>query len=271
MSTVAYQEMKAFALGWEKIYKSAVCSGIVGDKRHQARGGYHIGRKFQSPNNYSVTRPADRRGQGPDDGSSAVDMTMNRADMILCTNRLAAAFNNVTDPRRKYINAFNGWDGSGPAARFDVYARAKKDATPDHKQHCHLEQRRAYIRDKIANEAIWSILRGESVATWLKSHGIAPGPPPAAPGTKPAAPKAPPYPGRTLQRNDRQRAADPAIRMWQQRMRDRGWTSIGKADGFAGPKFETTVKAWQKRNGLTPDGKVGPKTWPTPWTRPIGS
>jgi hypothetical protein len=281
MATVAYQQMKDFAKGWERIFRSAVCSGIAGDKRHQRAGGYHIGRKYQSRSNYSVIRPDDRRGQGPDDGSSAVDITMNRSDMILCTNRLRACYNNPNDPRRKYLNGFNGWIGRGAATRYDVYARRTKAATSDHKWHVHLEQRRRWIRDATSNAAILSILRGESVQTWLKSRGVKPAAKPApkpvkpapgkpAPKPKPAGIKAPPYPGRVLKRNDRQAKPDGAVKQWQQRMRERGWTSIGPADGFAGRKFETVVKAWQKQCRLPADGQVGPKTWPTPWTRPLG-
>jgi len=268
--TVSYREMREFAEGIEKIFPSAVCSGIVGDARH--RGGYHIGREFQPPTNYSVVRPDDRAGQGPDDGASAVDMTMNARDMRLATARLAIAYRDKADPRRKYINAFNGWDGGPDATRYDCYACKAYRATPDHKSHLHLEQRRRYITDPIANEAIWSILRGESVAAWLKSRGIAVKLHPAA-GKRPEPAvvtlKPPPYPGRVLRRNDQATRPDPAVRQWQQRMRERGWTSIGKADGLPDRDFERVVKAWQKTIGLKVDGLVGPKTWPTPWTRRI--
>ena len=273
--TIAHPEMKEFAEGFEKIFKSAVFSGCVGDARHARRGGYHIGRLYQPDDNYSVVRPEDRSGQGPADGSSAVDMTMSGSDMKLATARLAAAFRDTKDPRRKYINAFNGWEGGPDAVRYDIYAGRTKRASPDHKSHMHLEQRRRYIRDRTANEAIWSLLRGESVAQWLKSRGIRVLPKPTpAPNRKPAAVpvaamKAPPYPGRELSRNDRTKTPDPAVRQWQQRMRERGWTSIGKADGLPGPAFERVVRGWQKQIGLKVDGKVGPKTWPTPWTRPL--
>ena len=33
------------------------------------------------------------------------------------------------------------------------------------------------------------------------------------------------------------------------------------ADGDFGPKTESAVKSWQKKNGLVSDGVVGPKTW----------
>jgi hypothetical protein len=265
-ATVGYKEMKELAKGFEKIFHSAVCSGIVGDARHARQGGYHIGRKFQPGSNYSVVRPDDRSGRGPADGASAIDMTMNGADMRLATARLANAYRNTADPRRKYLNAFNGWDGGKTALRFDVYARKIKTATSDHKWHIHLEQRRRYILDSVSNEAILSILRGDSVTTWLRSRGVVPQ---LGPGPKPIALKAPAFPGRTLQRNDALRKPDPAVRQWQQRMRDRGWTSIGPADGMPGEKFGRVVRAWQKTIRLPVDGKVGPKTWPTPWTKPM--
>lgn len=270
--TVAYDPMKEFAKGIEKIFPSAVCSGIVGDARHARRGGYHIGRKFQPSTNYSVTRPQDRAGCGPGDGSSAADITMNRRDMMLASSRIAAAWRNANDPRRKYLNAVNGWLGKGNATRWDFYARKTKTATPDHKWHIHAEQRRAYIMSAIANRAIWSILRGESVAQWLKSEGVpaasAPAPKPA-PG-KPVAvdpkPKAPPYPGHVLRLGDKGRP----VAQWQQQMINRGWKTLGKADGDFGPKTQAVVRRWQQLRKLGADGEIGPKTWPTPWTTPMG-
>jgi hypothetical protein len=271
-TTVAYAEMKECAEGFRKIFRSAVCSGIVGDRAHQRRGSYHCGRKFCPPGHYSIVRPDDKAGQGPDDGSSAIDMTMSAADMKLATQRVAAAWADKADPRRKYLNAVNGWLGSGDATRFDFVAGTKKRATDDHKWHMHLEQRRRWIRDETANAACWSILRGESVATWLRSRGVIV---PARPASaKPVSPstvvlRPPPYPGHALRRNDKQRVADPAVRAWQSRMIARGWTSIGPADGFAGKKFEQVARAWQKSIRLPVDGVVGPQTWPTPWTRPF--
>jgi hypothetical protein len=266
--TVAYAAMREFAEGFEEIFASAVCSGIRGDKRHQARGGYHIGRKFQKSTNYSVVRPEDRRGQGPDDGASAVDMSMNRRDMIEATRRLKACYDNPADPRRKYLNAFNGWDGSGSAIRFDVYARKTKTATPDHKSHIHCEQRRKYILDRVANRALLSVLKGESITDWLKSCGITPAAPAKKGPAKPRPVQVPPYPGRVLRRNDKATKPDPAVKQFQQQLLARGWKSVGKADGMPGPKFEKAVRAWQKACKLHVDGTVGPATWPTPWTRP---
>lgn len=38
-----------------------------------------------------------------------------------------------------------------------------------------------------------------------------------------------------------------------------------KADGWFGPGTESRVKKWQRSNGLTADGIVGPKTWAKMW------
>jgi hypothetical protein len=263
MATKAYKAMRELADGFERIYHSAVCSGIVGDRRHKR--GYHRSRDDVPDGDYSVVRPDDKLGPG--DGSAGIDMTMGASDMRLATARLANAFRNTADPRRKYLNAFNGWDGGEHATRYDFYSRRTSRATSDHKWHIHLEQRRRYIADTVSNQAILSILRGESVATWLRSRGITAA---SGPG-KPLIPKPPPYPGRVLRRNDRQRTPDPAVRQWQARMRARGWTSIGVADGLPGRKFDTVVRAWQKNCRMPVDGAVGPKTWPTPWTRPLGN
>jgi peptidoglycan hydrolase-like protein with peptidoglycan-binding domain len=49
------------------------------------------------------------------------------------------------------------------------------------------------------------------------------------------------------------------VRMWQQRMRDRGWTIT--VDGAYGPQSEGVCREFQRRFGLQVDGIVGPITW----------
>lgn len=161
MATLATSAEKWLADEWEKLYKSAVLSGIVGDLAHKARGGYHISRQDQSSSNYSVIRPDDKPGNGPNDRASAIDMTMSTADMIKCHTRLRTLWKN-NDPRMKYINAWNGWDGQGDAGRYDVVKRTITTATADHKWHIHLEIRRKYVNDMTAMRAILSMLAGES-------------------------------------------------------------------------------------------------------------
>jgi hypothetical protein len=265
MSTIAPPLIKALASDWENKcgLTSAILSGTVGDPLHKLRGGYHISREDQPADNYSVIRPEDKPGNGPNDACAAIDMTMSTADMKTCTARLVKAFTNRDDPRRKYLNAFNGWSGTGDAQRWDVFTNKVAWATPDHKWHVHLEIRRKYVTSAAATKAILSILRGESVAAYLTSIGVT---------TTVTTPKPPPYPGRLLMRNDAQKDADPAVKLWQDRMIARGWASLGKTgDGFFGEATESVVKRFQSVCGVESDGVIGPGTWPLPWTRPLGA
>lgn len=265
MATLAPEAIKELSAEWAKIYKSAKPSGIVGDTAHKARGGYHISREDQPNNNYSVVRPDDK--VGPSNTATAVDMNLSPADMKTCTTRLVSAYNNTSDPRRKYINAFNGSTDGKAARRWDVYARATKSATADHLWHVHLEVRRRYCTSSTAVKAILSILRGDTVATYLNSIGVARSVA-ASPQSSTAAASAPPFPG-VLKRNDSQASPNLSVKAFQAQLLKRGWVSLGTADGFFGANLEATLKKWQSSIGLTADGVIGPKTWPTPWTRPV--
>ena len=57
-----------------------------------------------------------------------------------------------------------------------------------------------------------------------------------------------------------------AIRAWQRRMKDRGWTIT--PDGFFGPATERIVRQFQAEKRLLVDGIIGPKTWAAAWTTP---
>ena len=59
------------------------------------------------------------------------------------------------------------------------------------------------------------------------------------------------------------------LKMWQQRMLDRGWSGIGAADGRYGPKTEKVIRQFQASKGLGVDGKIGPGTWAAAWTEPV--
>ena len=167
MATLSTTSINWLANQWEDVYGSAVLSGIVGDLAHKARGGYHISRQDQPSDNYSVIRADDKPGNGPSDRASAIDMTMSTSDIIKCHKRLRECWKNRDDdPRMKYINAWNGWDGEGDAGRYDVVKGTIGTATSDHKWHIHLELRRKYVNDMNAMKAVLSMLRGESVSTY---------------------------------------------------------------------------------------------------------
>lgn len=65
------------------------------------------------------------------------------------------------------------------------------------------------------------------------------------------------------------------LRVWQQRMQDRGWTIT--VDGKYGPVGATTPQgetaavalAFQTEKGLTADSLIGPATWDAAWTAPV--
>lgn len=168
MATLSTTNLNWLANQWESLYGSAVLSGIIGDLAHKARGGYHISRQDQPSTNYSVVRADDKLG--PSDRAAAIDMTMSTADIIKCHKRLRTIFlNRDDDPRMKYINAWNGWDGEDEAGRYDVVTGNIGTATADHKWHIHLEIRRRYVNDRTAMEAIISMLKGESLDDY---HGV---------------------------------------------------------------------------------------------------
>ena len=51
----------------------------------------------------------------------------------------------------------------------------------------------------------------------------------------------------------------PAVRSWQQQMRNLGWTIA--VDGNYGPASRAACVAFQSAMGLEPDGEIGPQTW----------
>jgi len=257
MATVATPQVKALASDWQRKcgYKSAKLSGIVPDRSHLLKGGYHCSREDQpSSRNYSVVRPDDKGG--PSNAAAGIDMTMNAADMKSCTNRLKVAYDNPKDVRRKYINAFNGCTNNKTATRYDVYARNKSSASKDHVWHVHLSIRRKYTQSPTAMNAILSLLKGQSLSSYLKSVGGGT----AASSTKPAA--KPSFPGE-LKRNDKQSSPSSTVKKVQEQLKKKGQPVT--ADGFFGAGTEKAVKAFQKSKGLDPDGRVGPMTWKALW------
>jgi peptidoglycan hydrolase-like protein with peptidoglycan-binding domain len=265
MTTTAYPTVERLVTGICKLYPSAVPSGIVGDTRHQKlrQGSYHLSRQDCPPRTFSVIRPDDVAGQGPDDAASAFDVSMRRKDLMIATQRVMAVWANGNDPRRKYINAVNGWTGTGDAQRFDMVSRKKSVASPDHKWHMHVSIRRKYVLSEAMVTAILSILRGDTIAYYLALIGVVVAPAPVKRAVTPS------YPGRVLRRTTSTKP-DSAVKAWQGRMLVRGWKSLGKADGLFGAKTEDVVRRYQKQCRVPVDGAIGPQTWPLPWSRPLG-
>lgn len=250
MTTLAYQLTKDFAARWDKAMPSAVFAGIVGDAAHAARGGYHISIEDQvDRNNYSVVRPDDKAPPGtwPRNLASAVDMSMSRTDMITTYNRVKAVWENANDPRHKYFNAVNVFDGIGDAERLDFVSGSRSYASPDHKTHTHLEFRRRYVTDPKAYDAAFSMVSGETLPAYTKRTGATVPKPPAGhqPGT------------RTLQLAKPYMTGDD-VRYLQTFI---GEKQMGKADGILGPKGDSGIRWYQKMRGLKVDGICGEITW----------
>ena len=242
MATIADPNLKALARQWETIYQSAVFAGIVGDYAHQLRGGYHISIEDQpSSANYSVVRVDDASppGNWPRNLAAALDESMSKADMVLSTRRFMAVWGDPTDPRGKYVNAYNGWTGTGDAKRYDFVRRTVSFATPDHKTHGHLDIRRRYVQDPMMVKAVISIARGETKEQWLLSTGAV-------------------IPKPVLKLG----STGPEVARLQSKLKLNYASYAGHldVDGDFGKQTEEVVKEFQRRSHLKDDGVVGPLT-----------
>lgn len=150
-------------------YSSATLSGLAPDKRHLDRGGFHCSvldlRAYGNSNDYSNTRANDRDFNV--EHGAAFDVSMSPKDMIVAFRRVHTVWADRSDPRRKFINAVNGWDGSGDAVRLDFDTGTSKRASADHKWHNHGEIHRRFVRDQQAARAVVSMYKGESKTAWL--------------------------------------------------------------------------------------------------------
>tara|TARA_Y100000310_G_scaffold339754_1_gene433452 strand:+ start:11565 stop:12248 length:684 start_codon:yes stop_codon:yes gene_type:complete len=77
-------------------------------------------------------------------------------------------------------------------------------------------------------------------------------------------PTHPPYPGYLMRRG---RMNDPNVRVFQQRLKDRGWRI--SVDGDFGPRTQVIVRKFQMEKRLGVDGIVGQQTWDALWTAPV--
>lgn len=94
-----------------------------------------------------------------------------------------------------------------------------------------------------------------------RAHLWTPGGGAASVVTPTAGSTAPKFPGYSLKRNDTKKDAN--VRVFQNQGKARG-AKVG-VDGVFGPGTQTFVKAFQKANGWTADGIVGPITWAGMW------
>lgn len=172
----------------ERIYPSAVFAGIVPDQRHLDQGGYHVCLNHLwshgNADDYSNTRRLDESPPVSVDGrkySAAIDVSLGAADMKRLHARVRRVWADKTDPRRRWVNAINCWDGAGDAVRYDFPANTAGYATPDHKSHTHGDVPRLYVdmaadpdRCWLAARAFVSVVAGESRAQWESGQGTQP-------------------------------------------------------------------------------------------------
>jgi hypothetical protein len=172
MATLVSDQIRYVANAMDNCHSSAVNSGIVPDNAHKESGGYHCSiddlYAYGNGDDYSNTRPTDR-GHNPKYGAG-IDTSMNDAGMILIHSRIMAVYNDKSDPRRKYFNAVNCWDGSGDAVRVDFIANKIGYASSDHKWHVHDETCRCYLLDWEMAYAKESVYSGQTKAQWLGSR-----------------------------------------------------------------------------------------------------
>lgn len=163
-------QMLAVRDGWDKAYPSAVPSGINGDPAHFEDPGKHISRsdniRLFGSGAWCVILPIDKAG--PADKACAWDMNLGRTDQNLCHNRLIQLYRDRnTDPRAKYIHAFNGYNGTGSPMRYNLRNGATAVTDNSHSWHEHLETHYGYVNDPAMTDAVLSVLRGETMAAYI--------------------------------------------------------------------------------------------------------
>jgi hypothetical protein len=192
-----------------RVVPNAQLSGILAHKP-----GYHNSRRNNSSSNYSVQRARDRTGNA--DAASALDITLNSANMALLTQRLITATRN-RDPRMRGCRSFFGTVDGRTVTGLDVTDNRWITSDPSHLWHIHISG----YRDSATNERAW--LDIASVMTGRP----APPPTPAPPAEDPPTP-APPPPPRGIMTNHSASAHSNAVNLTQGR-----WTQLRLTAGGA--------------------------------------
>jgi peptidoglycan hydrolase-like protein with peptidoglycan-binding domain len=113
---------------------------------------------------------------------------------------------------------------------------------------------------------------GPDLNRWVQQGMPATGSPaaPAPPGSGSTAPPAAgSFPRLTTDfLSQRHNRFHPQVRVYQQRMRERGWGEM-RVTGEYGPITERVTRQFQRNFGLRVTGDVGPVTWEAAFTRPV--
>ena len=166
---------------WEETIPAAVFSGVAPSS--QTAYGYHnsannLINSGQS-NDYSLQINGDRTSDGIDrDAYCAIDMSMNRSDMILVTNRVYKSWKDANDPRLdKHREGIGTLDGNN-VTYMDFQSGQLGSADDSHLWHFHKGGLRLYVNDMESVNAFISVIKGQTYAEYLSSSP----PPPPSPG-----------------------------------------------------------------------------------------
>lgn len=269
----ATQTMRNAADEFENKIASAVCSGIVGDSRHNY--GYHRSAAEVSASDYSRQLDGDKNGIDWD-AADAIDMSMNTADMKVVTRRFYDSWKSTTDLRLNYFREIIGTLDGVNVIYMDTQSGNQGSSDSSHLWHLHSGGMRCYVNNPYAWKAWVSVAVGESWDSYKSNN-------PGDPMTKetPASvspPQAPPFPlpsghvyglitGPSWMHGGYNSSERPAVKAIQQKLIAKGVVGgvTNVNSGWADGKYEretfNAVWEFQKRNGLQVDGSVGPNTW----------
>jgi hypothetical protein len=182
VTTIAPPELLKAAREIEKLWSSAVFSGIVGDTSHRKRASKHNSIEDNPTGSWAVTGKKDAAPPGAWSRRHAValDISLSRTEQNKIHNHHKTIFNDKTDPRREYLAAFNGWDGKGSPGRYNLVTNTVSVTDSSHMWHEHDEGFYEHALDPAFPRAILSTYKLETKAQYLGSTP-APAPAPAKP------------------------------------------------------------------------------------------
>jgi hypothetical protein len=154
----------------EATIPSAVFAGIVGDASHTY--GFHCSARQLRFNrgDYSLAN-ADNwaGGQQYPDAAAAVDLSMNRTDMITVTSRLVASWQDPADDRLDGWYSFIGTLDGVTCGRYVCYPPEWGGpywADITHTWHIHASARRSMVHNALAMAAFLSVIVGRTYQEW---------------------------------------------------------------------------------------------------------
>jgi hypothetical protein len=145
--------------------------------------GYHNTRKNLLANpkwrdDYSIRLQADK--EGPSDKASGFDWTFRTAQggnytrIMFYMDRVEAAFNRRDSRLYGFREVLGQADPDSSAEGFDFVKWFRRTPDDSHLWHIHFSKLRKYINDRRSNNAMLSILSGQSLADWLYVPPVSP-------------------------------------------------------------------------------------------------